>query len=326
MWKKVSAGIFLAFVLVSQISYFPPRAGSGGGGGTGNVTAQTVTLSGNEARISAGSARIGNTTVTLSSICGATPSAGTGTMFFYVSSAGVYTVGHNVTATITTGSCAIASGVSAFPADSYPIASVAVASGVSGAITAEAPIGRDVIVAGSGLSESTSGGVKTLSWSGTAPNPVSYRAGLESALTCAGGNQTLISYTFPSSVGFAAGDVIEYDGYFDSGATTGSVSMIVGLWGSSGAFDFADGGYGLTVLPSNEIYSVRGTAQFVTTTSMRSQITLNRLGGLATTIRTLKPTLTTLGSTPELRFQVSGCSTGTINGSISIRVTKAGSL
>ena len=35
MWKKVSAGIFLAFILISQISYFPPRGGSGGGGGYG---------------------------------------------------------------------------------------------------------------------------------------------------------------------------------------------------------------------------------------------------------------------------------------------------
>lgn len=32
MWKKVASGLFLCFILVSQISYFPPRGGGGGGG------------------------------------------------------------------------------------------------------------------------------------------------------------------------------------------------------------------------------------------------------------------------------------------------------
>ena len=64
--------------------------------------------------------RFGALTYSFGAGATATISAGTGLAFVYISSAGVLTVGHNLTVTCGTG-CAAQSGVTAFPADAIPL-------------------------------------------------------------------------------------------------------------------------------------------------------------------------------------------------------------
>lgn len=153
------AGLVLGQVLV-------PGGGSGAGGSSSSTdNIPVVTAAAGTATAATGTVRLGNTEGTLTTTCTITPTAGTGTARFYMNSNLTFTWGHNVTATGAGAGCtAVAAAVSAFPADSYPISVCTVTAGALTSCTAAAKIGRDVIVAGTGLSESTTNGVKTLTY------------------------------------------------------------------------------------------------------------------------------------------------------------------
>lgn len=117
--------------------------------------------------IAAGSARIGNVTTAFSAATATlSGSVASSTAYVYVSSAGVLTVGHNGAATITCSGCTTATGVSAFPSDSIPIATATYTSSTwdtSGVTDRRAQLSRLSIAAGTGISISTGpSGVQTI--------------------------------------------------------------------------------------------------------------------------------------------------------------------
>lgn len=106
--------------------------GSGGGGGGAAVAGQlgdfqTTRTSANTLTIGPGCtsatpchSRFGAQAYTYNTGATVTISGGTGAAYIYISNAGVLTVGHNVTASCSTG-CTAQSGVSGFPADAIPL-------------------------------------------------------------------------------------------------------------------------------------------------------------------------------------------------------------
>ncbi|MBI3280868.1 MAG: hypothetical protein HYZ57_13610 [Acidobacteria bacterium] len=98
-------------------------------------------------------ARIGDNVFSYVGAATATVSGGTGTAYFYVSSAGVLTVGHNLTVTCS-GGCVAQTGVTAFPAGSIPIGVWGATTGVwdgASAIDSRALLARDAITTDVGL-------------------------------------------------------------------------------------------------------------------------------------------------------------------------------
>lgn len=91
------------------------------------------------------------------------PTAGTGTAYFGKSSAGAFSVWHNVTATCGAGLTCVGSSSSA-PIDSITFGEIAVVAGVLGTITSyRTPYRWSPIAAGDGISISNSGGINTIS-------------------------------------------------------------------------------------------------------------------------------------------------------------------
>ena len=141
---------------------------SGGIGSSPNVIA--VSSSGNVLSVGASctvtapcNIRIGSTVSAFINGMTATITSGSGTAYIYVSSAGLLTVGHSMTVSCAFG-CVSQSGITGFPTDSYPIAIWTANNGTwQSGIDTRAPIGRDLIVAGIGLSGASSGAATTLS-------------------------------------------------------------------------------------------------------------------------------------------------------------------
>jgi hypothetical protein len=142
---------------------------SGGIGSSPNVLA--VSASGNVLSVGASctatapcNIRIGSTVSAFSNGMTATITSGSGTAYIYVSSAGLLTVGHSMTVSCSFG-CVAQSGITGFPADSYPIAIWTATSGAwsQSGIDTRATIGRDLVAAGTGLTSSSSGAATTLS-------------------------------------------------------------------------------------------------------------------------------------------------------------------
>lgn len=97
--------------------------------------------------------RIGNTTYPVSSAATVTLQNGTGTAYIYVAASGQLTVGHNLTLTCSAG-CTAISGVTAFPADSIPLASWTAINGIwdtLGGVDWRAFQSTRTLAAGSGL-------------------------------------------------------------------------------------------------------------------------------------------------------------------------------
>lgn len=105
--------------------------------------------------IAAGSARIGNVTTAFSAATATlSGSVASSTAYVYVSSAGVLTVGHNGAATITCSGCTTATGVSAFPSDSIPIATATYTSSTwdtSGVTDRRAQLSGSPVASGNGI-------------------------------------------------------------------------------------------------------------------------------------------------------------------------------
>lgn len=105
--------------------------------------------------IAAGSARIGSVTTAYSAATATlSGSVASSTAYVYVSSAGVLTVGHNGAATVTCSGCTTATGVSAFPSDSLPVATATYTSSawdVSGISDKRAFLSRSPVASGDGI-------------------------------------------------------------------------------------------------------------------------------------------------------------------------------
>ena len=94
----------------------------------------------------------------------ATLASGPGSAYIYVASSGFLTVGHNMTVSCS-GGCVAQSGITGFPADSYPVAVWTASNTIwsPSGMDARAILGRDLVVAGTGISGTSSGGSTTLS-------------------------------------------------------------------------------------------------------------------------------------------------------------------
>ena len=87
-------------------------------------------------------------------------SSGTGLAYFYISSTGALTVGHNLTANCTAG-CVAQSGVTSFPADAIPLFTWSATGGawdVAGGVDQRALLSSKSIVAGTGLTGAEASG------------------------------------------------------------------------------------------------------------------------------------------------------------------------
>lgn len=141
-----------------------------GGGGSVTQFSQlpdcSVTIGSNMATVnSLCSLKIGpqNALTTVGATPTFTPSAGTGTVYIGLSSAGVFTAWHNVTASCGAGLTCVGS-TSSPPVDSFVVASIAVTSGVLGTITdRRSPFTWSPPAAGSRVTISNSGGINTFS-------------------------------------------------------------------------------------------------------------------------------------------------------------------
>jgi hypothetical protein len=94
-----------------------------------------------------------------------TVSGGTGTAYIYISSGGVLTVGHNVTAICSTG-CTAQSGVTAFPLNCIPLFTWTATSGTwdtHGGTDERAFLSGQVLLVGTGLQFTQSAGQTTAS-------------------------------------------------------------------------------------------------------------------------------------------------------------------
>ena len=94
-----------------------------------------------------------------------TISAGSGVAFVYVSSAGILTVGHNVTASCS-GACTAQSGVTAFPADAIPLFTWSATSGAwdsNGGADQRAFLSSKSVIAGLGIMSAEVSGKTQLS-------------------------------------------------------------------------------------------------------------------------------------------------------------------
>jgi hypothetical protein len=142
---------------------------TGGSGSSPNAlglsaTGSALSIGANCSAVSPCNVRVGSTVFAFSGGMTASISAGSGTAYVYVSSDGLLTVGHSMTVSCSAG-CVAQSGITGFPSDSYPIAIWTASNGTwSGSgVDTRAAAGRDLITAGSGLNETSSGVTTTLS-------------------------------------------------------------------------------------------------------------------------------------------------------------------
>lgn len=163
-------GLYAQGYKINPFTGQPDMVGAGGSGATSvsGLTDLKVSYSSSSVlAIATGKARIGNVVTTFSAATATlSGTSATSTAYVYVSNAGVLTVGHNGAATVTCSGCTTATGVTAFPADSIPIATATYTStawDVSGVTDLRALTSRVTLAAGSGISISTAGtGVQTI--------------------------------------------------------------------------------------------------------------------------------------------------------------------
>jgi len=108
--------------------------------------------------------RLGGTVFAFTNGVTATLSNDSGTAYVYVSSSGLLTVGSDMNISCS-GGCIAATGISGFPSDCYPIAVWTASNGVWSpvGIDTRAFLGRDLVNAGPGLTETLAGAGTTLS-------------------------------------------------------------------------------------------------------------------------------------------------------------------
>lgn len=168
MMTGAAAGSNLYFCLATN--QWTLEGGSGSGGAANGLSTLSSSTSGPILMIgslcsssSPCNVRFGSTVYAITSPATATLTGGTGTAYIYVSSSGVLTVGHNLTLTCTS-VCTAASGVTAFPNDSMPLAIWSATAGTwTGGTDVRSAFGRDDTYASTGLISVQSQGLSTLS-------------------------------------------------------------------------------------------------------------------------------------------------------------------
>ena len=151
---------------------------SGGGGGSGasmasqlgdfaasRASAAVLTIGPSCSASAPCMARFGSLDYSFASGGSVTISAGSGIAYIYVSSAGVLTVGHNLTASCTAG-CVAQSGITAFPPDSIPLFTWSATAGTwdaSGGVDQRALFSSKSVTASTGLSSTESSGKTVVS-------------------------------------------------------------------------------------------------------------------------------------------------------------------
>lgn len=114
-------------------------------------------------------ARSGGITYSFSSPASVNISSGTGTLYIYVSSGGILTVGSNIAASCVS-ICTAATGVTAFPPDAIPLFSWTVTNGTldtAGGTDFRAFLSTSSVIAATGLVGTLAAGIPTLSVDGT---------------------------------------------------------------------------------------------------------------------------------------------------------------
>jgi hypothetical protein len=149
----------------------PQYSGGGGASSANQLTDFLATnTSGTIQAVAAGQVRFGSQIYTLAGgnvTLSGTPA--TSTIFWYISSAGVLTAGHNSAATLTCSGCTVVTGVVAFPTDSDPLWQTTFTSNVFDTVVLSTMDKRavysqgPVVAAGSGVASSVIGSIQTLS-------------------------------------------------------------------------------------------------------------------------------------------------------------------
>lgn len=218
-------------IKINPITELPDLVGSSSGGATslsGLTDLKVSRTSSTVLNIAAGNGKVGSSTSIFSAATGTlSGSSASGTVYVYVTSGGVLTMGHNAAWTLTCSGCTTATGVSAFPADSIPLATWTVTSttwDTSGGTDYRALNSVDRPITSSTLTVTTTTTGRTIEY--TSPIIASGTATLGtsaiSANTCASVVTVAATGTLTSHViaaGFTA-DVSGVTGY-GAGATDG---------------------------------------------------------------------------------------------------------
>lgn len=173
-----AASTFYVCANTGASTYAWELSGSGGGASavSGMTDLKSTRTSSTVLTVAAGGARIGTVnqsfTEATATLSGTSASS---TAYVYISSAGVLVVGHNGASTVTCSGCTTATGVSAFPVDSIPVATATYASAlwdVSGVTDKRVLVSRSVLAAGSGITISeNAAGVQEVSLSAASISP-----------------------------------------------------------------------------------------------------------------------------------------------------------
>ena len=154
-----------------------PQTLSGGGGSGASMASQlgdfavarssatVLTIGASCSATTPCTVRFGSLVYSFATGASATITAGTGLAYVYVSSAGVLTVGHNLTASCNSG-CAAQGGVTSFPSDAIPLFTWSATSGTwdaSGDVDQRSVYSSKSILASTGLTSAESSGKTVVS-------------------------------------------------------------------------------------------------------------------------------------------------------------------
>lgn len=191
--NSAPAGSNLYFCLAANVWVLQGTSTGSGSSGSGLLNSLATTVSGPILTIGSScsnstpcNVRVGSVIYAITNAATAAIQGGSGTAYVYVTSSGVLTVGHNLTLTCTA-VCSAVSGITGFPADSFPIAFWTASAGTWGLGTdVRAPFGRDLITMSSGLVGTLTQGILAIS---ADPSVVSLRvaAPATSSAACSSG-------------------------------------------------------------------------------------------------------------------------------------------
>lgn len=226
----------------------------GGAGSTVTINATDGNLrvtrtSGTVLGIGAGVVRVGNV-ATSKSAATATLSSGSGTARIYSTVDGSIVVGYSTSSGIVCSGCTAVPDVTAFPADSTPIATATYTVGiwdVSGITDLRTRVVRDVILAGSGiLVSSNADGSKTVSATGGGGGATVAKTTFASLPgTCTTGNLYLFTNSLYTHALCEASNTYAY---FADGKEIGTRITEMGSWSNAGTAGTVDETNGYTTL------------------------------------------------------------------------------
>jgi hypothetical protein len=176
MFYKLDAPAGLNLYACTSLNAWTLEAGSGGGGSGASMASQlgdfaiartnasTLSIGANCSASTPCNVRFGNMVYSVITGATATITAGTGVAYFYVSSQGTLTAGHNFAVSCSP-TCTAQAGVTSFPPDSVPLFKWSAANGVwdaNGGSDFRAFTSTKPVLPGTGLTSIEAGGVATL--------------------------------------------------------------------------------------------------------------------------------------------------------------------